>query len=116
MIYAKNQLPNLQKEAITSFDELLLRYLNDQEQNLDSVLNGGLNFTDNFEGKFVTYTTNATPDTEDTVDHPLKKIPTGFFVTDLDKAGIVYRSGTSTETQLLLKCNVASMTVTVFVF
>ncbi len=77
----------------------------------DGTLAGVLN------GRYQTYTTNATPDTEDTVAHGLGRVPVGFIVVNRDKAGIVYDSGgTWTTTNILLKCNVASMTTTILVF
>ncbi len=68
-------------------------------------------------GRYQTYTTNATPDSEDTVAHGLNRVPVGFIVVNRDKAGIIYDSGgTWTTTNILLKCNVASMAATILVF
>lgn len=63
------------------------------------------------------YTTNATLDTEDSVSHGLSRVPVGFLVIRRDKAGIVYDSGgVWSKTVIKLKCNVASVTVTILVF
>lgn len=79
------------------------------------VLNGGLTLKDNMDGRTVTYTSNATPDTQDTVPHGMKRTPTGFLVTSINKAGVVYKSAAFDATNIYLKCNVASATVTLFV-
>jgi len=68
-------------------------------------------------GRYQAYTTNATPDTEDTVAHGLGRVPVGFIVVRRDKAGVIYDSGgTWTSTNILLKCNVASLAATILVF
>jgi hypothetical protein len=120
MIYEKKQLPNLpplQRGELTEFENLLIRYLNEQDQNLDAVLNNGLNPTDNFDGAFVTFTSSATPDAENSVSHTLKKIPTGFLVTGMDKGAVVYNGTTANDDQTIyLKVNVATVAVTIYVF
>lgn len=120
MIYEKKQLPNLpplQRGELREFDNLILRYLNELDQNLDVVLNHGINPTDNFEGQFITFTSDGTPDAENSVAHTLGKIPSGFFVTAKDKAGDVYSGSTAnTDSLIYLKVNVATVAVTIFVF
>jgi len=63
----------------------------------------------------VVYTSNATPNTEDTVPHGLERVPSGFIVTSIDKAGVVYKSSAFDATNLKLKCSVASAAVTLHV-
>lgn len=59
----------------------------------------------------------GTADTEFTITHPLGRIPAGFLVTRIDKAGTVYDSGTPwTNTTIYLKCSAASAVVTLRVF
>lgn len=72
----------------------------------------------NIDGMFVTFTTSATPDAENTVTHNLGRIPVGYIVTDSNKAGVVYSSskGSWTAATMRVKCNVASTTVTLLVF
>lgn len=76
----------------------------------DNVINKG----ENILGQFVTYTTNATPDTQDTVPHNLASIPVGYIVVNRNKNGGVYTSAAATSSNLFLKCSVASTTVTLF--
>lgn len=99
-----------------TLDRDLLTVLGKMTLNLKSILDGGISFSDNVDCVFVTYTSNATPDTEDTVAHALGKVPTGFIVIDLNKAAIIYKSAAHTKTNLLLKCNVATTTATLLVF
>jgi hypothetical protein len=63
-------------------------------------------------GKRVTYTSNATPNTQDDVPHGLGKAPSGFVVLSLDKAATVYKSAAFDEVNLHLKCDVATVAVT----
>lgn len=83
--------------------------------------NGGLGFgdgldMDNLIGKWMTYTTNAVADTEDTLAHNLAAVPIGFLLMLPPKAGFIYRGPTAwTASNLYLKCSAASQTVTIFV-
>ena len=91
--------------------------------NIIFALQGNLRFGDavdgengeNVSGVWVSYTTNASANTEDAVSHSLGSEPIGFIVTNIDKGGVVYDSGTSwTDTTIYLKCSVASANVTLF--
>jgi hypothetical protein len=117
-VFKKGQLPGLLRlyGKISEFEKDLLKNLNDRDQNLESILDGGISFDDNVDCVFVSYTTNAAPNTQDSVAHTLGKIPIGFIVISLDKAGIIYKSAAYTATNLLLKCNVASVAATLIVF
>lgn len=97
-------------------DKDLFRSLTEQDDNLAAILDRGVSFLDNVDCDFVTYTSNAVADTEDTVAHDLGKVPTGIIPVSLDKAGIIYKSTTYTDENLFLKCNVASVTATLLVF
>lgn len=85
-------------------------------QNLKAILDGGISMTDNMDVSIVTYTSNATPDTQDTVAHGLGKTPTGFIPVEKDKAGDIYKSASADEANLYLKCSVASVAVKLLVF
>ena len=74
-------------------------------------------FLAKLDGEFISGTTNATPNTEDTLTHTLGRVPKGFIVVGKDKAGDVYDGGTAnTDTNLNIKCAVASVTVKIYVF
>jgi len=63
------------------------------------------------------YTSNVTPDTEDTIVHGLGRIPVGFLVVDKDKAGDIYDGGTAwTDTNIYLKCSVATVAAVILVW
>lgn len=71
---------------------------------------------ENIDGRFQTITTNATPNTQDTLAHGLGSVPIGYIVVNQDKAGSLYDSGTAwTSTNMYFKCDVASVTFTIFV-
>lgn len=118
-VYKRGLLPSIYKthsKELRKLDEDLLRALNELNDNLSAILNTGISFNDNFDSVFVTYTSNAIANTEDTVTHTLGKTPTGIIPVSLDKAAIIYKSGSYTATSLLIKCNVASTTATLLVF
>ena len=98
-------------------DEDLFNVLSEFTNDVIKILNGGILFSDNFDCKLVTYTSNATPNTEDTFAHGLGRLPVGYLVYGMDKAAIVYDGGTAfTATNLYLKCNVATAAVKLLVF
>lgn len=77
--------------------------------------NTTVNKGENILGQFVTYTTNSSSNTEDTVSHNLGSVPVGYIVVRQNKAGSVYDSGTTwTSGNLYLKCSATSMVVTLF--
>ena len=67
-------------------------------------------------GVLVSYTTNATINTADTVAHNLGYVPNGYIVIDNGNGGVVYSGGTATATTIPLKCTTASNAVTLMVF
>ena len=70
---------------------------------------------ENISGEFHTYTTNGTPDTEDTIAHTLGSIPVGYIVISQNKAASLYRGSSAWDnTKIYLKCNVASVAVKIF--
>lgn len=114
-ILTKHQV--LLKPDVREFAKDLLTLLSDQHLSLDALLGKGLIPADNFDWQKITFTSNATPDTEDTVAHTLKRIPEGFIVINKDKAADVYDSGTPwTEDEIYLKTDVASAALTIYVF
>jgi hypothetical protein len=98
-------------------DEDLYNVLTTFVFSVTKILNGGILFQDNFDCKLVSFTSNATPDTEDTIAHGLGRTPTGYLIYSKDKAGILYDGGTAFDaTNLYLKCNVASVALKIIVF
>lgn len=67
-------------------------------------------------GKLVTYTTNATINTQDTVAHGLGYTPQGYIVVNNGNGGVVYTGVAADATNLYLKCTTASDAVTLLVF
>lgn len=74
---------------------------------------------ENIAGRFIQYTSNGTPDTEDTVVHNIGSVPIGYIILWQDKAGSFYQSPTVgtdwNKTNMYLKCSVASVTALLFV-
>jgi hypothetical protein len=59
----------------------------------------------------------GTADTEFTVAHGLGRTPVGFIAIRIDRAGIVYDSGTAWDgTNIKLKCSAANAAVTLIIF
>jgi len=88
-------------------------------------INGGLSLGEitqngvepvNIDAVWKTATTPGVVDTEFAVTHNLGRVPVGFDVKRMDKACIVYDSGTAwTDTQIFLKCNVITVAITLFI-
>lgn len=69
------------------------------------------------DGEFVIGVTNGTPNTEDAFAHTLGRVPKGFIVVSMDKAGIIYDGGTvNTTTEINLKGDTASIAFKIYVF
>lgn len=114
------------------------RYAHDQYDNSDTInndtdvgniincLNGRVRFGpgtsgnngENIAGKFLTITTNGTPNTESTFTHSMGSIPVGYIILGQDKAGSLYQlaaTGTAwTSSAISLKCSVASVKFNLF--
>ncbi len=104
-------------QGLRKFDRDLLKLFSDLVTSLGNMFDRGITFDENTETQTLDYTTNATPDTEDTVAHTLNKVPTGFFVAGMDKAATIYNGATAwTSTHIYLKCNVASVAARIMVF
>jgi len=73
---------------------------------------------ENVFGQWLTITTNAVANTEDTFNHSCGVIPVGYIIVWQDKAGSLYQgptTGTSwTSSSIYLKCSIASVTFKLF--
>jgi len=107
-----------EENAVNQKEIDLLRTLNKMVDNLRSIVDRGIQFEDNIDCRLITFTSNAAPDTEDTVAHTLGKTPQGYIIYAKDKAGDLYTStgGTAWDaTNMYLKCTVASVTFKIIV-
>lgn len=114
------KVPGLPTEPLPRFQQMI-RKLYEQ---LARIVNGQISFgdslnsiSDNIAGTWVSTTTPAVANTDFTVVHNLGRLPSGWIVAMQDKAASIYL-GTlpSTETELTLKCSVASVAVRLFIF
>jgi hypothetical protein len=70
---------------------------------------------ENISGNWLTFTSSATPNAENTITHKVGAIPIGYLVVQQDKAGSLYNGTTVwSDTKLYLKCSVASVTFKIF--
>lgn len=105
---AKKWLVNMTSELVTFFAYFI------------RAINKGITFgdgvsIDNIKGGWVTFTSSATPDQENTVAHNLGAIPVGWIIFTQDKAGSLYLGVTTWDkTNIYVKCNVASVTFKLF--
>ena len=96
---------NLEVGLDRIFDEIL------------TILNKGLLFSDNFDAYIGTLTTDATPGTETAIAHGLKRTPSGYLVISRDKNGVIYNGATAWDaTNIYVRSNVASVTIKVIIF
>lgn len=101
-------------EPMRQWDRDLLTALGNWSLSMKGILDRGISLTDNIDAVIASFTSNATPDTEDTVAHTLGRIPSYFIVADINKGGVVYRGATTfTKTNVYLKTTVASAAVKV---
>jgi len=124
-------LPEAEARVVTKHI-VLDKPLDDQAREIDllftriiSTLQGNLRFgtaTDgrmgeNIQGQFQVVTDTGNVDTQFTVAHTLGYTPTCYLILSIDKAGVVYKSGTTwTSTNTYFKCNVANCVVSLFIF
>lgn len=80
--------------------------------------NIGINLVpDNIDGNFGSIADTGPADTQFSVTHNLNRVPIGFHVIRQNLAGSFYDSGTTwTTTEIFLKCSVAHVTATFFIF
>jgi len=100
------------------FAEKLVEMLASYSLKLSDVINGGLVFgAENMNCYVHTVTDTGSADTEFNFSHTLKRIPSGYIVVSIDKAGIIYKGSTAWDTtKIYLKCNVANCEVKLIIF
>ena len=85
---------------------------------IDKQLSNGLTFTNNMDMVAFTVADSGNADTAIPIAHGLGRAPIGFIVTNRDKAGVVYTSGSSlgniSGTNLF--CDVANVAFNGFIF
>lgn len=70
---------------------------------------------ENISGEFQVFTSDSTPDTEDTIAHTIGAVPVGYIVLKQNKAGSLYLGSTTwTKSNVYFKCDVASVAFTIF--
>ena len=114
------------EEETTKKNEEYRGYLDNVDTDVKNIITnmqGRISFGELTDGKsgesvsgecsVVSDTGNA--DTEFTIAHNVGAVPLGFIVTNIDKGGVVYDSGTTwTSTNIYLKCTTANTNVTLF--
>lgn len=106
-----------QGQIIRGLDIENSRFLSELVTALSNIMEKGIKIDDNLDLCIVTYTSNATPDTEDTITHTLRRVPIGRLVIRQDKAASFYDGGTSWDSAAIyLKCDVASVAATIVIF
>jgi len=104
-----------EKLGISELDDILsdlFESLKKYTIKLADVINGDLRFEENINADIVTVADTGAANTEKAVTHSLKRIPNGFVVISIDKAGYCYDSGTAfTSTTIYIKCSVANAAV-----
>jgi hypothetical protein len=88
---------------------------------LAQILNAGLTFgdgtlIDNVAGKWMTYNTNVTPNTDDPLVHNLGVVPVGYLITKSPGAGWINTGVTPwTTTTIYLRCSSPNQVATIFI-
>ena len=80
-------------------------------------LGNGSGWAGKLDAEFISYTTNATANTEDAISHNLGRVPVGYIVVKNGNGGVIYNGSTAwTNTTIYLKCTTASNPVTILIF
>jgi len=102
------------KQSISSQEDQL-RTIDKDLINLFTAMQKRLTLKDNLAGETVSVADTGSANTEFTVSHSLGSVPAGFFLINIDSAGVVYDSGTAwTSSAVYLKCSAANAAVTVY--
>jgi len=102
---------------LREFDRQLLQILEQQNQNLTSILGRGFSIDDNMDARRVSVTSHVSPGTEFSVAHGLGKVPADYIRAGQDLAGDLFDGTTAnTKTTLYLKSDTASVTFRIIVF
>ena len=113
-------IPKIEKIDLASLEDFtreLLETLLKYSVNLADVINGGIKLDENLNVKILTIADSGNADSENTVAHTLKRVPSYFIVVNIDKGGVVYDGGTAwTNTNVYLKCTVANCAIKVLIF
>lgn len=81
----------------------LARYASIVFEQIESILNGGVTFTDNFQSAIVSVTFSAA-NTQVQIAHSLGRIPVGYILTKASAAMIIYDGGSAnTANDIFLK-------------
>lgn len=95
----------------------LERALDKFSQELTTLLNKGLRFSDNFDSYIGQVTTDPTPGTETAIAHGLKRVPSGFLVIQKNKPAHVYNGASAwTVDNIYVRSDVLSVTATLMIF
>lgn len=104
-------------QQLRQFDRDLVQIISNWALVNKAILDKGVSIDDNLDWVSISFTSSGTPDAENNVAHTLGKIPTGFFVYDIDKGAVVYRGTTSwTASNIYLKVNTATTAVKAWIF
>ena len=113
----RNRIKTTKPAENNTFEKGLEQELMSFSLELAQIINKGLKFSDNFNAEIKTIADSGAANSENTVAHTLKRVPTGYLVLKINAAGVVYDSGTVwTDTDIYLKCSVANAAITLLVF
>lgn len=118
---------NIQQDLFNRFNQYFPT-LDTDIKKVFSILNGQVSFGisgsqvhgENVSGQWVTVADTGTANAEFAVPHTFQfqgkaLTPANYIVTNINKAGIVYTSGTTwTTSNVYFKCSAANATVTIF--
>lgn len=107
--------------ADAQWGQQLVGQIDSAMRELAAAVNGNLGLgdgtnDDNLVGTWLTYNTNGSAGTEDTLTHNLGVIPVGFFLIVPPTSGVINKGSTAwTTSAIYLTCTAASQTATLYV-
>lgn len=109
----KLELPEPKGE---NFAKDLIEVLKRHGVEISDIINGGIRLHENIDCTVVSTTTPGA-NVELAVAHTLRRVPTGFIVVNINKAAIIYDSGTTwTTAYIYIKCDQNNTTVKLLIF
>ena len=114
MAQIRNRIKTAKPESpfdISLEEELLSAWLE-----LAETINNGLKFSDNFNAETKIVADTGVANTEFSISHTLKRVPTGYIAIKNSTSGVIYNGTTSwTTTAIYLRCSVANANITVII-
>lgn len=99
------------------FDKAISQEFRNFVLDLANILNKGVRFADNFDMNILSVTDTGTANSENTVNHTLRRVPLGYIVISRTSAGVIYNGSTAwTVDDIFIKSTTANNNIKLLLF